>query len=152
VKTQEFELSVGDGVCVDTADGPVTLVVSEVVEELNEVWFQVEGPRDLKIHLDNRSRELWGTPTCHGLPRAWLVFSLILSQSVRRDLFMPVFNEFVEDYLFAQQRIQRKWERRWVAFAFTMRTLSMIVSCARLHLLSKLLNAARRFWDDLKRA
>src|SRR5205085_4890581 len=89
------------------------------------------GWPDVKVYLDEKEqpREVEGMPKCHGLPRFWVLFAFILSKSVRQAVFLPAFNEFLEDYTFARRRYRRKWSRRWLALAFSIRTARMIGCC-----------------------
>lgn len=132
MQTLEFDLTKTQRLKCDTKDGPITVQVLDINNDTNEVWLAIDGPRNLTIRLGNRQRELWGAPHCTGPPRIWLLFSLVLSHAVRHTIFMPAFMEFVEDYLFTTRRITRPWERRWITFAYTIRTLCMIASCLRI--------------------
>lgn len=148
MKTQEFELTREEVLIIETEEGAVVLSICDIDEEKNEIWFGIDGPKDLKIELGNRTLESLGTPQCKGLPRVWLLFSLLLSHKVRREYFMPCFNEFVEDYLFAKKTVRKRSEKRWLACAFTFRTLGMVGACLRIQycgFVAKLIRVATLF-------
>lgn len=132
MKLQEFDLGIGEGIAWETQEGRVAIYVVDLDEQTGEAEFLIDFPRDgdFRVELaEGAWREFWGTPQCKGAPRFWLLFSVVLSHKVRREVFMPLFNEFVEDYLFAKNQTSGKWEKRWLSAAFTVKTLGVVRSC-----------------------
>lgn len=146
LKTHEFECDEGDCIVCETDEGTVAIAILEVHKSRNYVWLEIDSPKDVTIQVDGTPRELWGTPVCTGLPRLWLMFSLVLSGKIKREIFMPSFNEFIEDYIYAQKMYQGKWERRWARIAFTCRSLRMVCACFRLQVWGTLAILGRLAW------
>lgn len=148
MKTHEFDFDEGDCIVCETDQGDVAIKVLEIDEEKQEVWLEIDGPREISIQVDGEPRrEIWGTPQCAGLPRLWLLFSVLLSGRTKREVFMPAFNEFVEDYLFAYKSYGGKWERRWLGVAFTGRSVWMVGTCLRIQVWGTLAVAGRAIWS-----
>ena len=70
-----------------------------------------------------------GNPTCNGLPRFWLLSSFLLCHTIRSTVFLPTFNEFIEDYEFAQLQMSRTTDKVFLRVAFSLRTLRMLAEC-----------------------
>jgi hypothetical protein len=66
------------------------------------------------------------------------MFSYILTDPTRQRVFEPRFNELVADYLELRRESLNTWERRWLSFAFTFRTLMMVLDCLRVWMLATL--------------
>ena len=69
------------------------------------------------------------------LPRRWELFSVILPDKVRSEAFEPAYHNMLEDYV-VMRKFRGKWARRWLGFAFTVRTLFMVLDCLRVLLQS----------------
>jgi hypothetical protein len=69
------------------------------------------------------------------LPRLWELFSVILPDKVRREAFEPAHQNLLEDYLL-MRKFHGRWARRWLGFAFAVRTLFMVLDCLRVLLQS----------------
>jgi hypothetical protein len=82
-------------------------------------------------------------------PRWWRLFSFVLPKGTRDRAFEPHFNELVEDFLEAR-RYRGRCQRCWLAVAFTIRTVLMILDCLRVgfmnHILRLLPQHIRRWW------
>lgn len=63
-------------------------------------------------------------------PRAWELFAFILDHRTRERVWEPLQHELLADYIDAR-RYRTRWARRWIAFAFTMRTLWGVLDCFR---------------------
>jgi hypothetical protein len=89
------------------------------------------------------------------LPRLWRLFSYVLPRKTRRDVFEPLYNEMLADYLEAR-RYRGKWARRWLKVCFTLKTVAMVAGCFRAMVSDKLLSAVlalvpkglRELWGD----
>lgn len=136
MKLHEFDLEVDDGVEIETDFGVITITLVEIDAESESTWLEIDGPPGMRLEIGGESRELWGTPSCTGLPRLWLMFSFMLWGNTKRDIFIPAFNEFVEDYVHLRKSHTALWERRWLAVAFTVRSIAMVCACLRLQLIS----------------
>ena len=148
LKTHEFECDAGDQLICETDKGNVSITVLEVDEAKQEVWLEIDGPREISIEVDGGARrEVWGTPACSGLPRLWLMFSLVLSGRTKREVFMPTFNEFVEDYLYASKQYTGTWERRWMRLAFTARSAWMVCTCLKIQVWGTVMLIGRLLWS-----
>lgn len=60
----------------------------------------------------------------------WLLFRFALPGRVQRECFEPAFNDLLVDYVRAR-KFRGTLARRWIAFAFTLRTLFMVADCLR---------------------
>lgn len=130
MKHSVFDLAPGDTIVCDHPSGPVWVTVLSVEED--EVLFDIDVPDSLTLVVDGRIREWQAKPSCKGLPRMWLLFAFILSHKVRHEVFYPCFNEFLEDYVFARKKYRTTWAKRWLAVAFSWRTVRMIGQCCRI--------------------
>ncbi len=65
-------------------------------------------------------------PPQAGFPRFWEVFPVILPRAVRERVYEPYHEELKEDYLRHRARWRTKWAKRYVTFAFTMRTAGAV--------------------------
>ena len=63
------------------------------------------------------------------------MFSFMLPRKAQREVFEPAYNDLLEDYVRAR-RFRGRWARRWLAFAFTVRSLLMVADCLRVLLQS----------------
>jgi len=61
------------------------------------------------------------------------LFSFILPGKIQRECFEPAYNDLLRDYV-RSRKFRSKWARRWIAFAFTARTLYMVGDCFRVML------------------
>ncbi|TWT63382.1 hypothetical protein [Rubinisphaera italica] len=145
----EFDCLEGDSIVCDTENGSVSITILETDASKEEIWLAIDVPPGFTISIDGEEIETWGNPTCSGLPKLWLMFSLILSGRTKREIFMPSFNEFVEDYLYAQNKFRGKWEQRWTRVAFTCRSLSIVFVCLRIQLWGSVLLVSRILWRKL---
>ena len=64
-------------------------------------------------------------------PRMWKLFSFILGERTRARVFEPAHEDMLEQYYLAKRSYRTKFARFWLAIAFTVRTLVMVVECAR---------------------
>jgi hypothetical protein len=69
-------------------------------------------------------------PRSRGWPRLWDLLQYCLSRKAREQIYEPAYNELLEDYL-ESRKYRTKWARRWVYFAFTLRTLLLMADCWR---------------------
>jgi len=60
-------------------------------------------------------------------PRAWALVPFILPRKVRLEVYEPACEELKEDYLEARRLARTKGARRWLAFAFTVRTIGLVL-------------------------
>jgi len=85
----------------------------------------------------------------------WQLFRFILPRKTQIELYEPLYNEFLEDFLIAR-RYKSKAAQRWLRLCFACRTVSMVVGCfwvmcgskLRRVLLAFLPEALRRFWSS----
>lgn len=63
-------------------------------------------------------------------PRVWELFAFILNHRTRERVWEPMRHELLADYIQAR-RYRTQWARRWIAFAFTVRTLWGVLDCFR---------------------
>ena len=132
MKYHEFMLAENEAVTCITREGDITIRILSINDANDEIYIWIDGcVNSVSLGL-GPDKEIWGTPACKGLPRLWLLFSYILTYEVRRNAFMPTYNEFVEDYLFARKKYRKPWNKRWLAVAFTYRTLVMMGACLRI--------------------
>lgn len=68
--------------------------------------------------------------TLKGLPRLWELLPAILPEQVRIRSYEPAHNDMLWWYA-STRRYRGKWARRWLAFAFTVRTLTTVIDCLR---------------------
>jgi len=61
------------------------------------------------------------------LPRVWHLFPFILPRKVRREVYEPACEELKQDYIEAQSLATTPWARRWLTFAFTVRTVGLVL-------------------------
>jgi hypothetical protein len=61
------------------------------------------------------------------LPRFWQLFPLILPRKVRREVYEPACEELKQDHIEAQRLATTPWARRWLTFAFTVRTIGLVL-------------------------
>ena len=143
-------LDVAEGQSIKVRGPSCDFAVNVLEIREGEILLSIDANRDTLVYSDDlKPRQIWGLPKCDGLPRLWILFSLILAHSIRKDVFFPIFNEFLEDYLLARRRCRRKWARRWCACAFSLRTVAMIGTCLSLQYcgvwLSRLLSLLHLF-------
>jgi hypothetical protein len=62
-------------------------------------------------------------------PRLWELFPYVLTRRVRGEVYEPYHQEMLEDYLLARKSYRTKPARRWLTFAFTVRTAYVVAQC-----------------------
>jgi len=96
-----------------------------------------------------RIRQLAAVSSAHHLPdfpRFWGLFSFVLCHETRERVFEPAYQDLLEDFAVAK-RERGRWARRWICFAFGVRTMFMVIDCIRVGNLNRL----GRFMDRLIR-
>jgi hypothetical protein len=63
-------------------------------------------------------------------PAVWELFPFVLAHKLRADVYEPAYEELREDFVRAQQ-YKGTWEKRWIVFAFTVRTVLLVLECLR---------------------
>ena len=129
---QEHDLEIGECRVFDFGSGKIVVGIRDIgVDDQGEpvVEFVLIADPGVACFVDGRSRDTSGLPTCKGLPRLWLLLGYLLSHRVRNQLFLPMFNEFLEDYLFTRKKIRRLRDRQILAVVFTFRTFVMLWQC-----------------------
>lgn len=58
------------------------------------------------------------------------LFRFILPRKVQQECFEPALNDILIDHVRAR-KFRSKWARRWINFAFAVRTLFMVFDCLR---------------------
>jgi hypothetical protein len=85
-----------------------------------------------------------------GWPRLWTLLPYCLPKKIQENIYKPAHNELLEDYL-ETRKYRTRWERRWLNFAFTLRTLLLIADCWRVILMNRLAGLAperiRQWWS-----
>src|SRR5208282_233949 len=84
----------------------------------------------------------------HGFPRIWELFSFILDKQTRERVYEPLYNDMLEKHL-ESRRFRSKWAKRWLGFAFTVRTACMVLDCARVTLIDRPLHWLRQYLPEL---
>jgi hypothetical protein len=64
-----------------------------------------------------------------GLPQLWRLFSFILPRKIRERVFEPAYKDMLAEYMQAR-RCRTKWAKRWLAAAFTIRSVFMVVDAS----------------------
>ena len=86
-------------------------------------------------------------------PRIWLLFSFALTKQARERVFEPACNDMLEQYMLSR-RYRTRLARAWLTFAFTVRTMLMVLDCLRamagdraVHWLARVVpNPVKRWW------
>ena len=63
-------------------------------------------------------------------PRVWELFPFILGRKLRTEIYEPAHEELREDFVRAQL-YTGAWAKRWLVFAFTVRTALLVLECLR---------------------
>ena len=74
-----------------------------------------------------------------GFPRAWELLGFVFSKKVRERTYEPARQELLVDYL-ERRRYRMKWARRWLTFAFTLRTLVLVADCVRASTMGRIID------------
>jgi hypothetical protein len=103
------------------SDGSITL---EIADE-NIVWES----GNIFLHRDGSTwyfneRE----PQDEILPYCLRLFQFMLDKQARERVFEPAFLDLKNSILLSR-RHEGKWEKRWLRFAFTFRTIKLVVDC-----------------------
>lgn len=69
-------------------------------------------------------------PSFQKILRFWQLFPFILPAKTRREAYEPAYNDLKADYITALQ-LKSPYEKAWVSFCFTMRTVAMVLDCFR---------------------
>jgi len=75
--------------------------------------------------------------------RFWRLFSFVLSPETRERVFEPAYHDLLEDFVLAR-REPRNWARRWIHFAFMLRSIVMVLDCVRASVFSRRLRPNSR--------
>lgn len=86
-------------------------------------------------------------------PATWELFPFLLSRRIQRDVYEPVQEELLADWL-KTRRYKGKLARRWITFCFFVRTAHAFILClfecarepAVRYVAGRLPNAFRRWW------
>ncbi len=65
-------------------------------------------------------------PSSPEFPRIWTLLALLFPRKVRTEVYEPALEELKADCLSERRKSRTAWERRWVTFCFTLRTLVLV--------------------------
>ena len=65
-----------------------------------------------------------------GFPRLWHLLGFAFPEKVRRGIYELGLQDLLRSYVLAR-RYRTRWTRRWLTFAFSVRTILLILSCIR---------------------
>lgn len=119
-------------------------IVRNITAVRNYLVHQVPIPTELRPSVNAEHAFL------SRVPSLWELFSFILPGKVRREAFDPAFNDMLKDYVRAR-KFRGKWTLRWLAFAFTVRSLLMVLDCFRVMLQSGAGKILLNFLPDVLR-
>ncbi len=91
-----------------------------------------------------------------GWKRSWELLGYVFPKELRLEVYEPIRNELLEDYLTARRKYRTRWARRWLCFCYTLRTAWVVLDCFRVLAASKLGQALltwmpeplRRWWTS----
>jgi len=72
------------------------------------------------------------------LPKIWELGGIVFSKKVREEVYEPAVQDLLKLY-FSTRKYRGKWAHRWLAFAFSVRTVLLMMDCARVGLFAKVL-------------
>lgn len=128
--TQLLEAEVGD--CFSFyafGDSPVLIEILSIDRDNCEVEFGIDLPPGASIHVGDAPRECCGYPSCRGAARFALFWSFLLFKKTRENLFLPAFNELLEDYSFAKKKFRKRSHRFLLSAIFLFKTALTISKC-----------------------
>ena len=108
------------------------LTTLELIAQVHYILDEREANQRQSVRVEflRRTCELPASPPRVGFPRLWALFPVILSRSVRERMYDPACQELLEDYAREWARWRTPRARRWVRFAFTVRTACLVGGCA----------------------
>jgi hypothetical protein len=80
-------------------------------------------------------------PPAHDLydfPRLWAMFAFVLGEQERVRVFEPAYWDMIANYRVACKKCRDATARRWLNFAFTVRTAVLVLDCIRSAVLDRL--------------
>ena len=118
----------------------------ETVEDFQKVCAELDDCRKSIAALPAPGRQIL---------HFWELFKFILPPKTRTEVYEPLYNEFLEDYLVSRV-YKSKYAKRWLKFCFVTRTGIMVAGCLRVSCSAKLRLAflaflpesLRRFWSS----
>lgn len=110
--------------------GGVTENALEVdVDEQSDTETEIGiAPEPLSV-TPQELRETSGTPRVRGLPRLMLLSGYLLTPRLRNAVFLPAFNNHLDEYVKARLKFRGKWERRYLSLTFGYHTAKLISEC-----------------------
>lgn len=122
----QIDQNIRDGTITVGKDGVITVNISRTSRSVHQVVIlpkkSDEGCSTETVSHNNKVTET-------GLPRFWELFPIILPRSIRERVYEPAYEELKEDYMRVRNRYRTPWAKRWVKFAFTVRTVYMVGQC-----------------------
>lgn len=83
------------------------------------------------------------------LPRVWELFQFLLPKKIREKVYEPAHQDLLQHHLLAR-RYRGRWSRRWLTFAFILRTVVLFLQSVRAWVVSELIKVfpsfVRRWW------
>ncbi len=79
-------------------------------------------------------------------PCFWKLFSFILGEKTRTRVFEPAHEDMLEQYYRAKRTYRTKPARLWLAIAFTVRTIVMVLECLRASAIDRAFGWVQNVW------
>lgn len=92
----------------------------EITKGCKEKWTRLRSPEEQERHSE--AAMSW--------PKLWNLGSFILPGDVQEKVYEPAKVHLLRDYV-RRLEYSGKWARRWIDFAFIVRTLLLVLDCLR---------------------